>query len=201
MSTSANKAEIQEILQELLSDDTVVTGIMNQINSALINFRKEYLEADNKNYGDRVEQLESRMRDILANALSSFDIKTDKLYANVHQIAEDKVQLIVNGSLERINASLKKLIEGQESLDKKFANEVNALNVKIGDVNSHIDKVQKRTIHFAIMRSFDIRPFRTILVFMAVLSIVIGTALRIYDIELNIIQWLKALLAFAGIKV
>ena len=204
MLTNADKTELKRVLSNLLQDKAVANGlcnhIMNKVDSTILAFRKEYLTIDAKTYEDRVEQLELRLRGVLSNALDKFDVNTDKLYNNMHKIAEDKVHLIVNGSLEKVNSSLDKIILGQTALEVKVCDDVNKLHVKIADVKTDIEKVQKKTIHFAMMYALDKHPIRTIMLFTVLLAIVLGTALKIYNVELNIITWIKTALLFFGIK-
>lgn len=205
MLTEAEKTDLKRILSILLQDETIVKGLSDQIlvmvNSTIIDYRKEFLEKDAERYSERVLELEKRLREILSQSLKDFDIKTERLYTNVHHIAEEKVHSIVNGSLVKLQESIAHILENQASAEKKREKDMNDVFIRVGEVKKDLDKVADKTLYSVAIRAISDHPVRTVLGFTLFSAFTIGTLLKIYNIELDLISWGKALLKLIGINI
>lgn len=177
------KKDIEELLEEKLGVDSYIiknlnSNILLNVKQILVDYRGEYLKADSKIYEERADKLARQLQNILASSIKNFDTKTETLRKTMGEIAENTVHTVVNGKLNKIDTNVSDM--------KK------CMYILADDIVS----TRKKTIYFAYFNVMDKKPIRTIF-FTVLLSVfLLGTLLRVYDIELDLIAISKSIFDF-----
>jgi len=177
------KEYIEQLLDEQLSVDSVViknlsTAILLDVKKIVSDYREEYLKSDSAAYEKRADKLARQLQVILANSIQNFDVRTEDLKVKMAEIAEQKVHDIVNGKLDRI-------VDATDDLRDHFY-----------ELSDDIQNTRKKTLHYAYTNAIDKKPIRTILLTVTIIGFFLGSALKVYGIELDLIEIGRSVVEF-----
>ena len=183
MLSDEEKEAIEKVLEEKLGVDSAIVktlsdNILLNVKEILVNYREEYLKADSAVYEKRADKLAQQLQLILYNSIKNFDIKTEDLKIAMGEIAEQKVHSIVNSKLDKIL--------------NKFEDQTRHIEM----LSTEIVDTRKKTIHFAYISVMEKKPIRTILLTVLGVGFILGTLLKVYGIQLDLIEIGKSIFEF-----
>ncbi len=188
MLTQQEKHQIEKVLEEKLGVDSAIVNNLNDhillnVKEILIDYRKEFLKADSEVYEKRADKLARQLQTILATSITNFNISTEKLRNTMGEIAESKVHLIVNSNLDKIISNFE------------------TMNGKMDILTEDIVNTRKKTIYYAYMNAMDRKPLRTLLFTVLFSGFILGSTLKLYGLELDLLQIGESIFQFIIYKV
>ena len=175
MLTTEEKHLIEEILEEKLGVDSSIAKDLNDkillnVKEILVSYRLEFLKADSSIYEERADKLARQLQRILADSISNFNVSTEELRGTMGEIAESKVHYIVNSKLDKIIINFETMNSNMDILAEDIVN------------------TRKKTIYYAYIEAMTKKPLRTIFFTVLIAGFLSGTLLKVYGIELDLIQ-------------
>lgn len=175
MLTKEEKNQIKDILEEKLGVDSSIVKDLNShillnVKEILVDYRKEFLKADSSIYEERADKLARQLQNILTASINNFNVSTEELRETMGEIAESKVHSIVNSKLDKIITNFETMNSNMDILTDDIVN------------------TRKKTIYYAYIGAMTKKPFRTIFFTVLIAGFLSGTLLKVYDIELDLIQ-------------
>lgn len=188
MLTNKEKQQIEKVLEEKLGTDSNIVKNLNDnillnVKEILVAYREAHLKADSDIYEKRADKLARQLQTILTASINNFNVSTEKLRDTMGEIAESKVHSIVNSKLDKLLTNFETMNGQMEVLADDIVN------------------TREKTIYYAYINAMSKKPIKTILFTMLFAGFFLGSTLKLYGLELDLLQIGESIFQFIFYKI
>lgn len=188
MLTNKEKQQIEKVLEEKLGADSNIVKNLNvnillNVKEILVAYREAHLKADSDIYEKRADKLARQLQTILTASINNFNVSTEKLRDTMGEIAESKVHSIVNSKLDKLLTNFETMNGQMEVLADDIVN------------------TREKTIYYAYINAMSKKPIKTILFTMLFAGFFLGSTLKLYGLELDLLQIGESIFQFIFYKI